>query len=119
MVERWKDYEKLRTCGGRRCSNIGGILWVLGGIFAILGIIVGCRRGPKASKPKEYILSFPKTESTGGTARLIGRKIGWPVGKTKVRGKIVALHGKKGLVRARFKKGVPGQAHGTNVEIIG
>ena len=40
MVERWKDYEKLRTCGGKRCSNIGGILWVLGGIFAILGIIV-------------------------------------------------------------------------------
>jgi hypothetical protein len=40
MVERWKDYEKLRTCGGRRCSNIGGFLWILGGIFAILGIIV-------------------------------------------------------------------------------
>ena len=39
MVERWKDYEKLRTCGGRRCSNIGGFLWILGGIFAILGII--------------------------------------------------------------------------------
>lgn len=40
MVERWKDYEKLRTSGGRRSSNIGAFLWVLGGIFAILGIIV-------------------------------------------------------------------------------
>jgi hypothetical protein len=40
MVERWKDYEKLRTCGGRRCMNIGGFLWIFGGIFAILGIIV-------------------------------------------------------------------------------
>ena len=40
MVERWKDYEKLRTCGGRRSMNIGAILWILSGIFAILGIIV-------------------------------------------------------------------------------
>jgi len=84
-----------------------------------VGIIVGCRRGPKTQKPKECLLSFPDIESAGGTARLIGRKVGWPVGKNKVRGKIVALHGKNGLVRARFKKGVPGQAHGSNVEIIG
>jgi hypothetical protein len=40
MVERWKDYEKLRTCGGRRCTNIGGILWIFSGIFATLGVIV-------------------------------------------------------------------------------
>lgn len=40
MVERWKDYEKLRTSGGRRSMNFGAILWILGGIFAILGIIV-------------------------------------------------------------------------------
>jgi len=29
------------------------------------------------------------------------------------------LHGKNGLVRARFKKGMPGQALGSLVEIIG
>jgi ribosomal protein L35AE/L33A len=29
------------------------------------------------------------------------------------------LHGKKGLVRARFRKGLPGQALGTTVELIG
>jgi len=34
-------------------------------------------------------------------------------------GKIVALHGKNGLVRARFRKGVPGQALGSPIEIIG
>jgi large subunit ribosomal protein L35Ae len=51
--------------------------------------------------------------------RLIGQKVAWPVGKRKCRGKIVALHGKKGIVRARFKKGVPGQAIGSHVEVIG
>jgi ribosomal protein L35AE/L33A len=29
------------------------------------------------------------------------------------------LHGKNGLVRARFRKGMPGQALGSLVEIIG
>jgi len=83
------------------------------------GVIVSCRRGPKTQKPKEYILRFPGIESVGGAGRLLGRKVGWPVGKHEARGKIVALHGKKGRVRARFRKGVPGQALGSRVEIIG
>jgi len=80
---------------------------------------VSCRGGPKTQKPKEYILRFPEIASVSRAARLIGRKVAWPVGKHKVRGKIVALHGKNGLVRARFRKGVPGQALGSPVEIIG
>jgi len=83
------------------------------------GVIVSCRRGPKTHKPKEYILRFPGVESVSEAAQLIGRKVAWPVGKHETRGRIVALHGKNGLVRARFKKGVPGQALGTLVEIIG
>jgi large subunit ribosomal protein L35Ae len=83
------------------------------------GVIVSCRRGPKTQKPNEYILRFPGIESVGGAARLLGRKVGWPVGKHQARGKIVALHGKNGLVRARFRKGMPGQALGSPVEIIG
>jgi len=83
------------------------------------GVIVSCRTGPKTQKPKEYILRFPGIESVSGAARLIGRKVAWPVGKHEARGKIVALHGKNGLVRARFRKGVPGQALGSLIEIIG
>ena len=83
------------------------------------GVIVSYWRGPKTQKPKEYILRFPGIESVGGAARLLSRKVAWPVGKHEARGKIVALHGKKGLVRARFRKGVPGQALGSLVEIIG
>ena len=83
------------------------------------GFVVSCRRGPKSQKPKEYILRFSDVESVGGAARLIGRKVTCPVGKDGVRGKIVALHGKNGLVRALFRKGMPGQAQGSLVEIIG
>ena len=83
------------------------------------GVIVSYRRGPKTQKPEECILRFPSTESGGEAAHLIGRKVAWPIGKHKARGKIVAFHGKNGLVRARFRKGVPGQALGSLVEIIG
>jgi len=83
------------------------------------GVIVSCRRGPKTQKPKEYILRFPGIESVREAAHLIDRKVAWPIGKHKTRGKIVALHGKNGFVRARFRKGVPGQALGSLVDIIG
>jgi len=86
---------------------------------SLIGFIVSYRRGPKTQRSKEYVLKFPDTKSSGGAARLIGKKIAWPVGEREIRGKIVALHGKKGLVRARFRKGVSGQAIGTRVEVIG
>ena len=83
------------------------------------GIIVSYARGPKTQKPKECILHFPSVESGSEAAPLIGQKVAWPIGKHKARGKIVAFHGKNGLVRARFRKGVPGQALGSLVEIVG
>jgi ribosomal protein L35AE/L33A len=30
----------------------------------------------------------------------------------------VGLHGKKGVVKAKFRKGVPGHALGTTVELV-
>ncbi len=86
---------------------------------SLTGFIVSYRMGPKTQRSKEYILKFPNVKSSREAARLIGRKIAWPVGERKIKGKIVALHGKKGLVRVRFRRGVPGQALGTRVEIIG
>jgi len=86
---------------------------------ALLGFILSCRVGLKTQRPKEYILQFPNVKSSGEAARLVGRKVAWPVGERKIRGKIVALHGKRGLVRARFRKGLSGKALGTRVEVIG
>jgi len=82
------------------------------------GFIVSYRRGPKTQRPKECLLKFPYIKSFSEASSLIGRKVAWPVGERKCIGKIVAPHGKKGLVRARFRKGVPGEALGSQVEII-
>ncbi|UCF58645.1 MAG: 50S ribosomal protein L35ae [Candidatus Bathyarchaeota archaeon] len=85
----------------------------------VQGVIVGYRTGPRTQRPRECILQFSHVKSSGEAARFVGRKVAWPIGERKLRGKIVALHGKKGLVRARFKKGAPGQALGTAIEVIG
>jgi large subunit ribosomal protein L35Ae len=50
---------------------------------------------------------------------LIGRKVVWKEGTNKIVGKIVTSHGKNGLLLARFRRGVPGQALGTSVELVG
>jgi large subunit ribosomal protein L35Ae len=83
------------------------------------GFVVSYIRGPKTQNSKECILRFPSVKSFGDASRLIGRKVAWPTTKHTIRGKIIAVHGKSGLVKARFRKGLPGQAIGTPVEIIG
>ena len=85
----------------------------------IEGVIKNYRVGPGTQRPKECIIRFAHVTSSSEAGRLIGRKVAWKVGKNKIVGKIVALHGDKGLVRARFRKGVPGQALGTKVELVG
>jgi len=82
------------------------------------GIIVSYRLGPKTQRPKECIVQFCGVRSANEAARLIGRKVMCPVGKRIIRGKIAGLHGKNGLVKARFRKGVSGKV-GTQVKIVG
>jgi len=69
--------------------------------------------------PKECLIQFAHENSVSLAGQLIGRKVVWKKGKVRFIGKIVAFHGKKGLVRAKFRKGVPGQALGTTVELVG
>ncbi len=87
--------------------------------MGLLGYIVNFRVGPKSQNPKECILYFPGYDDRSAAARLIGRKVAWPVGERTHRGRIVATHGRRGHVRARFRRGLPGDALGTPVEIIG
>ena len=50
--------------------------------------------------------------------QLIGRKVVLKYGKNSFIGRIMGLHGKKGVVTAKFRKGVPGWAIGTTVELV-
>jgi large subunit ribosomal protein L35Ae len=83
----------------------------------INGRIVNYRTGPKAQMTSECLIQFEKFESVSLASKLIGQKVLWKQGKSELRGKIVGLHGRKGMVRVKFARGVPGQAIGTTVEL--
>ncbi|MCS7120454.1 MAG: 50S ribosomal protein L35ae [Nitrososphaerota archaeon] len=86
---------------------------------AIKGVVLAYRKGPKTQKPKECLLRFPNIDTREEAAKLIGRKVAWPLAPKRCIGKILATHGKNGVVRARFRRGLPGQVLGTYVEIVG
>ena len=83
------------------------------------GIVMEYRTGPKTQHPKECIIKLVNVRSSDDASRFIGRKVAWPISEHKIKGKIVSLHGRNGLVRARFRKGLPQQAIGTFAEIVG
>jgi len=86
----------------------------------LFGVVVNYRLGPREQYPRECILQFPNVRSRSEAGQLIGRKVAWTDGKKNtIVGVIVAPHGNKGLVRARFRRGLPGQALGTRVRIVG
>jgi len=76
------------------------------------------RIGIKTQKSDECLIQFPSVTNTTESGQLVGRKVVFKDAKTKHAGKIVGFHGKNGVVIVRFKKGVPGQAIGSNVELV-
>jgi ribosomal protein L35AE/L33A len=51
--------------------------------------------------------------------QLVGRKMILKFGKNSFIGRIIGLHGKKGVVKVKFREGIPGQALGAKVELLG
>lgn len=67
----------------------------------------------------ECLVQFTGVDSPAQAGQLIGKKVLWK-GKNKgLSGKIVGIHGRNGVLRVRFKTGLPGQALGSIVPLIG
>jgi large subunit ribosomal protein L35Ae len=81
------------------------------------GIVVQFRRSRHRIKEKHYLLDLGST-TRADAAKLKGKEVEWksPAGKI-IKGKVSDAHGSKGLVRAIFEKGLPGQAIATDVEL--
>ena len=77
------------------------------------------RIGIRTQKPKECLIQFAHENSVSKIGQLVGRKVIWKHGEKTIIGKIVSLHGRNGVVRAKFRKGLPGHALGTTVELVG
>ncbi len=85
----------------------------------IYGRIMNYRIGIRTQTSRECLIQFTNVESLGKVGKFIGQKVVWKGEKSELFGKVVGFHGKNGVVRVRFKKGVPGQALGTTVKLIG
>lgn len=67
--------------------------------------------------PRHFILDAG-SKNREEAAKLAGKHVEWksPGGRV-LKGKIAAAHGNKGLVRAIFEKGLPGQSMNSEVDI--
>ena len=83
------------------------------------GIVVQFRRGRKRIHERHYLLDLGMKDREEAK-KLAGKEVEWksPGGKV-IKGKISDAHGNKGLVRAIFEKGLPGQSITTEIEVKG
>lgn len=81
------------------------------------GIVVQFRRSRHRIKERHYLLDLGATNREEAK-KLAGKHVQWksPAGKV-ISGKVSDAHGNKGIVRAIFEKGLPGQAILTEVEV--
>jgi len=84
----------------------------------INGKVIQFRRGRHTYKPRHFLIEIENIDNREKTKKVIDKEVLWksPTGK-EIKGKIITAHGNKGLVRAIFEKGLPGQAVTTPVEI--
>lgn len=81
------------------------------------GRITNYRTGIREQTSNECLIEFENVTSASLASKLVGQKVTWTNGTTKLVGKIRGPHGKNGMVRVRFVRGVPGQAIGSIVEL--
>ena len=80
--------------------------------------VISFRRGRHRIKPRHFILQVSGVESKDKAEELVNKKVTWKSSACKeISGIVMAAHGNKGLVRAVFEKGLPGQAINTEVEV--
>ena len=84
----------------------------------VSGKVVQFRRGRHTVHEKHFLIELDGINSREKAKEFVGKDAEWksPAGKV-IKGKISSPHGNKGVVRAIFEKGLPGQAVTTKVEV--
>lgn len=82
------------------------------------GVILGYRRGSNTQYERQMLIRVDGINSRSEASRLIGWRVAYRDKRGRVfKGKIVRVHGNKGVVIAVFDPPLPGQAIGDNVYI--
>ncbi len=83
------------------------------------GVVTSYRRGKHLIHPNQVLLQFDGIDTRAQAATLSGRKVKWvSENGREFLGKILGPHGNSGVVRAKFRTNLPGQAIGTPVYLL-
>ena len=82
------------------------------------GKVIQFRRGRHNVHERHFLIQVDGMKNRKEASKLVGKEVEWksPAGKI-IMGKVSSAHGNKGLIRAIFERGLPGQAISTEVEI--
>jgi len=82
------------------------------------GKVIQFRRGRHTFHKRHFLIEVDGVSNKKDAEKFVGKGVKWksPAGKN-IMGKISSVHGNKGILRAIFEKGLPGQAITTEVEI--
>lgn len=82
------------------------------------GRVIQFRRGSHTIHERHFLIEVPGIKSRADAQKLVGKDVEWksPGGRI-IKGKVSSAHGNKGVVRAIFEIGLPGQAITTECEI--
>jgi large subunit ribosomal protein L35Ae len=83
------------------------------------GTILSYRRGRHTQDVNQVLIELDNVISKEKARDFLKKKLVWesPSGK-EIKGEIIALHGNKGIIRAKFETNLPGQAITTKVQTI-
>ena len=84
----------------------------------VYGTIVSYRIGIRTQMPKWCLVQIMGENTVSKAGQLVGRRMILKFGKNSFIGRIIGLHGKKGVVKVKFHEGIPGQALGARVELL-
>lgn len=84
----------------------------------IYGRITNYRIGNSIQYSRECLIQFNHEDLVARSGKIIGQKVVWKSKNKELIGKISGFHGKNDVLEVKFKKGLPGQAIGTLVELI-
>jgi large subunit ribosomal protein L35Ae len=83
-----------------------------------VGKVIQFRRGRHTIHERHFLIEIEGLKSRKDAEKYVGKEVAWKSSAGKIiKGKVSAPHGNKGVVRAIFEKGLPGQAITTKVEI--
>lgn len=82
------------------------------------GIILSYRRGKHTQNVNQMLVEVEGIDNKEKAEKIVGKEIIWksPSGK-EFKGKLIAVHGCKGTLRAKFEKNLPGQSIGNKIEV--